>query len=319
MSNLENLSPVEIDTIYVTRLRLLFDAERAAGYAYDRVLKESGKLVYIVGHRSNAYVRRDCPLAAYGSYPSTEVTPYVLTVEVCIAEGLAPADAVDAYCDANVVLSEARVAVAEINALYADAPWSRYWLVTSSDGHIHRSCHCHTCNKGLKRTGFALVPSLSGREASEAVADLGPALCTACFPEAPVEDREQVSIPARLAVCLWENGYEAFQKARQKAKEDAQKRAEDRCPGSGEQGINEGNYSHKCPVCGDTSRRTSTGKVRPHKSPKFFVRQRYGSKVWTGSGWGPSKAAATYGSRAEADAVAAQVSTPEEKAESCRK
>jgi hypothetical protein len=237
---------------------------------------------------------------------------------VCIAEGLAPADAVDAYCAANVVLSEARVAVAEIDALYSAAPWSRYWLVTSSDGHIHRSCHCHTCNKGLKRTGFALVPSLSGKESSEAVADLGPALCTACFPEAPVEDREQVSIPARLAIVLWENGYEAFQEARRKAKADAEKRAGDRCPGSGEQGIGDRHF-HKCPVCGDTSRRTSTGKVRPHKSPKFFVRQRYGSKVWTGTAWGTSAKAAIYSTREEANAVAEQVSTPEERAESCRK
>jgi hypothetical protein len=318
MNNLENLSPVDIDTIYVTRLRLLFDAGQAAAYAYNRVLKESGKLVYIVGHRSDAYVRRDCPLAAYGSYPSTEVEPHVLTVEVCIAEGLATAAAVDAYRAANVALSEARTAVSEIDDLYNAKPWSRYWLVTSSDGHIHRSCHCHTCNKGLKRTGFALTPSLSGKQASEAVAALGPALCTACFPEAPVEDREQVSIPARIALVLWENGYEAFQEARRKAKADAEKRAGDRCPGSGEQGIGDRHF-HNCPVCGDTSRRTSTGKVRPHKSPKFLVRQRYGSKVWTGTAWGTSAKAAIYSTREEANAVADQVSTPEERAESCRK
>jgi hypothetical protein len=126
MTNLTNLTPVEIDTTYVTRLRLLFDAGQTAAYAYGRVLKESGKLVYIVGHRSGAYVRRDCPLAAYGSYPSTEVEPHVLTVEVCIAEGLATAAAVDAYCAANVVLSEARVAVAEIDALaFVSAPGRR--------------------------------------------------------------------------------------------------------------------------------------------------------------------------------------------------
>lgn len=318
MSNLENLSPVEIDTIYVERLRRLFDAERAAGYAGERVLRESGKYVSVRDRRCEAYVRKESPLAAYQPHLWADVEPYVLTVEVCIAEGLAPAAAVDALLDLQIALSEARLDVREIDDLYAAAPWRRYWLVTSSDGHIHRSCHCHTCNKGLNRTGFALVPSLSGREASEAVADLGPGLCTACFPEAPVEDREQVSIPARLAVCLWENGYEAFQEARRKAKADAEKRAGERCPGSGEQGVGDRHF-HKCPVCGDTSRRTSTGKVRPHKSPKFFVRQRYGSKVWTGSGWGPSKAAAIYGSRAEADAVASQVSTPEEKAESCRK
>jgi hypothetical protein len=317
--NLENLSPVEIDTIYVERLRRLCDAEATAANAANRVVRTSGKYVGVYEHGDGCYVRKETAFVAYRQYRLAEVQPYVLDVQTCIAEGLAPADAVDAYCAATEALSEARVEVAEIDAIYAANPWSRYWLVTSSDGHIHRSCHCHTCNKGLRRTGFALVPSLSGQTADEAVRALGPALCTACFPEAPVEDREQVTIPARIALTLWEKGFEAFQQARQKAAEDSQKRAEERCPGSGQQGIGEGNYSHRCPCCGDLSRRTSTGKVRPHKAPKYIVRQAWGSKCWTGSGWGTSAKAAVYTSREEANAVAAQVSTPEQKAESCRK
>ena len=249
---------------------------------------------------------------AYRSYPLSEVQPYVLDIQTCIAEGLAPAEALDAYCTANEALSEARVDVAEIDAIYAAAPWSRYWLVTSSDGHIHRSCHCSTCNRGLKRTGFALTAYLSGKDAAEAVADLGPALCSVCFPEAPVESTEQARISARLALCLAEKGSEAFQQAR----EEASVKGAEKCPGSGQTAVLDGHRAfQKCPHCGQTFRTTSgSGKVRPHKAAKYIVRQAYGSKVWTGTGWGTSAKAAVYGSREEANAVVAQVSTPEEKA-----
>ena len=316
-----NLTPVEVDAIYVERLRRLYDAEADASRAANKVVRESGKYVAINGHKGGVYVRNEAPLVAYRSYPLAEVQPHVLDVQTCIAEGLATASVVDDHCAAQEALSEARIDVAEIDVIYAAAPWSRYWLVTSSDGHIHSSTHCHTCNKGLSRTGFALTPSLSGKETAEAVEALGPALCTACFPEAPVESREQATIPARIALCLFEQGYEAFQQARQKAVEDASRRAAERCPGSGQPAVSEGHGAfQRCPHCGQTFRTTSSsGKVRPHKAPKFIVRQRYGSKCWTGTAWGTSAKAAIYGSREEANAVADQVSTPQEKAESCRK
>jgi len=264
--NLETLSPVEIDTIYVERLRRLDDASHAARSAAHAVLSQSGNYVFVrFGRRSVEYhVRRDSGLLSGRQYSLEQVQPHVLDVQTCVAESLAPQAVIDAYCDANVALSEARVEVEEIDAIYRASPWSRYWLVTSSDGHVHRSCHCHTCNKGRQATGFALVPSLSGQSDSEAVAALGPALCSACFPEAPVESREQATIPARLALTLWEKGFEAFQQAREKAKEDAQKRAAERCPGSGEQGKRDRYEYVRCPVCGWGCRST-TGRVRPHK------------------------------------------------------
>lgn len=62
--------------------------------------------------------------------------------------------------------------------------WSRFWLVTSSDGHIHRNRWCSTCRP---RTAFALLPELSGLDESEAVEAYGSILCSVCFPSAPVE------------------------------------------------------------------------------------------------------------------------------------
>lgn len=63
-------------------------------------------------------------------------------------------------------------------------PWSRFFLVTSSAGHIHKSMDCSTCNK---KTEFGWLPNLSGKSEADAVAEHGPALCTTCFPTAPVK------------------------------------------------------------------------------------------------------------------------------------
>jgi predicted secreted protein len=78
--------------------------------------------------------------------------------------------------------------------------WSRFFLVTSSNGHIHSSMHCSTC--GI-RTKFAWLPGASGQTEAEAIAerdklDSAALLCTVCFPNAPVKWTEK---PADAAVC----------------------------------------------------------------------------------------------------------------------
>ena len=70
----------------------------------------------------------------------------------------------------------------ELEATYTG--WSRFFLVTSSAGHIHSSTCCSTCRP---TTRFGWLPNLSGQTEEQAVADLGPSLCTVCFPSAPTE------------------------------------------------------------------------------------------------------------------------------------
>ena len=122
--------------------------------------------------------------------------------------------------------------------------WSRFFLVTSSKGHIHSSMNCSTCQW---TTTYGWLPDVSGLDEEAAVDAHGALLCTICFPSAPVE---------------WTNHYEA---------EEARKQAES-CPGSGQpgaeggsrQGFCAGNY-HTCTVCGQTV----GGKgynVRKHKA-----------------------------------------------------
>jgi len=88
--------------------------------------------------------------------------------------------------------------------------WNRYFLVVSSSGLIHRSTSCSTCNKGHNSTLFALLPTLSGQSYGDAVALLGPSLCSVCFPEAPVAVVDGPKIPARVAEVLFALGPKAF-------------------------------------------------------------------------------------------------------------
>lgn len=61
--------------------------------------------------------------------------------------------------------------------------WSRFFLVTSSPGHIHSSMHCSSCRP---TTTYGWLPELSGKSEKAAVEAHGPALCSVCFPTAPV-------------------------------------------------------------------------------------------------------------------------------------
>lgn len=313
-ADLKTLSPVEVDVLYLARLAAYGRAAKDAEYAALDVVRTAGYVVSAaridgLGRRrvDAAYVHPACGLARYGTHDWAAVEPHVLTVERVAAEGLAP-EAVQRLAVEEERLGEARVACRECEAEYESRPWARYWLVTTSDGHIHASRHCSTCNKGRAPTGFALAAYLSGKSEAEAVADLGPALCSVCYPSAPVESKEQARISSGLALALREHGCEAFQKARAEAAAKASKKAASQCPGSGQQGSPDTRPGYSswvvCPCCGESSRKTSTGKIRPHSRPLFFVESR-DYKCWTGSGWGPTTKKAIFENKSEAAAVAA--------------
>jgi hypothetical protein len=82
----------------------------------------------------------------------------------------------------------------ELEAEYTG--WSRFFLVTSSPGHVHSSMHCSTCRP---TTRYGWLPQLSGSDEATAVDELGPTLCTVCFPSAPTEWTEGKKITAAQA------------------------------------------------------------------------------------------------------------------------
>lgn len=91
---------------------------------------------------------------------------------------------------------------AEANVLegeYLRRPWSRYFLVTSSAGHIHSSTHCHSCRL---TTEYGWMPEMSGMSEADAIASLGThadALCSVCFPTAPVATKRTNITKAQAA------------------------------------------------------------------------------------------------------------------------
>lgn len=279
--SLANLNPIAIDRSYLDRLATRATALREVAYAEHAAVSAAGYAVYALRPYSRrgeiVYVHPASGLPHHASRQDwAAVEPHILTIERAIAEGLCREEHVERLEAAKAALSHAVAACREVEDEYRRRPWRRYWLVTSSDGHVHRSTCCSTCNKGKSATGFALVPYLSGKDSAEAVADLGPALCSVCFPEAPVESREQSRVSARVALSLAEEGEEAFQRARAAA---ASRRAS-RCPGSGQPGlvpaVSASTPSHtaayirrrtvQCPHCNARlAARGQSRNVPPHK------------------------------------------------------
>lgn len=60
--------------------------------------------------------------------------------------------------------------------------WTRYFLVTNGNGHVHRERNCPTC---YPSTQFAWLPTLADHPESEMVAEFGEKACSVCFPTAP--------------------------------------------------------------------------------------------------------------------------------------
>jgi hypothetical protein len=91
---------------------------------------------------------------------------------------------------ASEYLAEAQAEVAELDAaaapyeaeFVARGGWRRYFVVNSSNGHVHRERNCSTY---YATTTFGWIPELSGCDESAMVAEYGEMACTVCFPDAP--------------------------------------------------------------------------------------------------------------------------------------
>lgn len=101
-----------------------------------------------------------------------------------------PADVFAAITEQQAIIAALHDEAAPLNALYAEHRWSRFFLVTNDNGHIHSSMHCSTC---YITTMFAWLPALSDQTEAEAVAAHGGILCSVCFPTAPTEWTDQPS------------------------------------------------------------------------------------------------------------------------------
>lgn len=87
----------------------------------------------------------------------------------------------------NIASKEPEIArlkaeIAPLNDLFQANQWQRFFLVTNTNGHVHRSMNCSTT---YETTEWRWLPHLSGLTDKEAVDDQGGILCTHCFPDAP--------------------------------------------------------------------------------------------------------------------------------------
>lgn len=72
-----------------------------------------------------------------------------------------------------------------LQATWRAQKWTRYFPCLNRDGHIHSSLR--GCESILATTQMGWATELSGMTVEEAIAKLGPRLCSKCFPDAPSE------------------------------------------------------------------------------------------------------------------------------------
>lgn len=135
--------------------------------------------------------------------------------------------------------------------------WTRAFLCTANNGHVHRSLSCSTTRL---TTQFMWLVDYSGKDEAQVVADAGCIACTVCYPSAPVEG---LAMPTKIF---------ASEEARIKAEKAAAAPAD--CAGSmtwdydrntARLGYYSGNYG-KCNHCGQNITVTTTNKLRKHKA-----------------------------------------------------
>jgi len=79
-------------------------------------------------------------------------------------------------------LGEVIKEVRRLEAFYTG--WSRAYLVSNTNGHIHSSTDCSTC---FIDTRFVWLTDLSGQDRLEIAGLAGERACSVCFPDAPSE------------------------------------------------------------------------------------------------------------------------------------
>ncbi len=166
MTNLANLTPVEIDTLLAP--------------IWERQMNAISRI--------NNYKRRETEI--FNTIEKIKKGERVLRVAT-------PLDGIELMEDLArlgrfIVAEGNKLAAAEAEAAPYEAEyqrrggWNRVFLATSSNGHAHNGAECSTCHNGQYRTGFSWLIQYSGKTESEIVADAGERACTTCYPSAPV-------------------------------------------------------------------------------------------------------------------------------------
>jgi hypothetical protein len=74
--------------------------------------------------------------------------------------------------------------------------WTRCFLVTNTNGHVHRSMSCSTC---YPRTQYHWMTEWSAKPYEQIIEDAGSRACTVCYPDAPVDKPSVMFTPEERA------------------------------------------------------------------------------------------------------------------------
>ena len=169
-----NSYAVETDTKLANAHKRLADASTQLEWARNNVRRDAGQ------KRDRSGVWNDTALNAIAAAEASD--------SAWVKRNL------NEYRDALHTVTEIKAEVEALNALYTG--WSRFFLVTNTNGHIHRSMNCSTC---YAETSYAWLPTLSGRTEDQAVSEQGEILCSVCFPSAPASWTTGVSRASQTA------------------------------------------------------------------------------------------------------------------------
>lgn len=193
---MKNINPREIDEQLATLHGKASKINDKINRLMTRVLDHSGLRKYVSSNRTGktsyavtgTFEQGVALLEAYeaarAAWRASDYAPELHPVPLSNYAG--SVDIAETVRDRKAALTELDGTFREIdtlNEVYQDNRWSRFFLVTSSAGHVHSSMNCHTCKQ---TTTYGWLPELSGKSEEEAVAQLGTVLCSVCFPSAPV-------------------------------------------------------------------------------------------------------------------------------------
>lgn len=180
IENLTTATPAEIDT-------LLGDLNGKA-YDVEAQLRMHQSSVFHVAGAKRRYGRVS---KHYSGYSMTFEEALTKVAELAVPDAEKPWVARDAQrvLDRRAELQAQADAIADqIRPLNEEfrrrGGWTRAFLVT--DGHVHSSMDCSTCNNGFEPTAFTWLPQYSGHDEAEIIEVAAERACTVCYPNAPV-------------------------------------------------------------------------------------------------------------------------------------
>jgi hypothetical protein len=205
IENITTATPVEIDTRLAELHAEIYLANAVVRSLTNRLLDRAGLRI----RHSATWQTRRTTYTVKGTFDDAVeiLTAHAAASEAWRAAGYPregrPADLVAGYSGAmsadeiESIVAKRAAAIENRFALWTEANsldgefrarggWPRYFLVISSIGHIHSSTACSTCRR---TTGFGWMPEHSGLTEAQAIAKLdkrADALCSVCFPDAPV-------------------------------------------------------------------------------------------------------------------------------------